>query len=955
MDVGFNKPDASTLPRKEWEEEGDSGTIFVRGLAPQVDDEKLLGKFSDVGPVKSAFVVRTGAAGASKGYGFVKFAIESDAQVAIETLNGATLNGRTIGVFPAQRKERVQEGADADAKPRKKGSHVSAEVRQQRREEESAARMGRLEERIGEYSSQLLANTKRRLCVIVLWNIPEKFSGSKAGVKQWLAKRDVEVKRLKNVVMNIDRQDPMLAAINAKPAIAIEFETSGFAKAVYHRLKMVKAIVRRHAAVTFKKASRQRCRLIVRNLSWGVRENDLTKAFSEYGPIEEVKVPTVLGDESRIRGFGFVQFMFHADATRAVQRANGRKIKGREVAVDWTQAPKEGKDGERGLGEDVLEDAESDSGVESDSSDDNDDSGSSSSSSDEDGGSESESESEVDSARKGDDGEDSREAKPKAEEYAVFVQNLPFDADKKAIYDIFHRYGACKMVKIVQHKTTNQSRGCAFVHYYRPEGVTAALAAGKGKLVDKEDMDTLSMSKTKRQAKNKKREREIGEAISEAALNGGILLGERTLKVLPAVKKEDLDSMAKDKKKSKKADKRHMYLGREGVIKKDDEAAQRIPKGDRMKRENAEAEKKLKLKNPNFFISPLRLSVRNISTKLCSIPDELLPRNYVKSAEEKEKGVYRVIDGKLLKTIAINAARDGMTHKVVRRNEGDQSLMSTKDTIWEGKRVKITEAKVVCDEINVDADGKPQSKGYGFVEFTEHAHALAALRMMNNNPQYFKFTPGPCGDQTPMSGRQRLIVEFSVEDARKVLKRRQRQELRKEKSLEGAKKANDPQQRTRGGGSGHNQEKQGRGTGAAPDGGSTRRQQGNNVAEKFKTKRGRKQGKNSHRDPKETVEDIEKSNRAKKGSAKAPTRSTEAAGHHGGGTDQAAAPHRRAAAQGQHTAVMVESERRLKRKRKKHREEAEDSNFDSLVDRYKARLQKSMSKVPERKKSRWFE
>lgn len=34
--------------------------------------------------------------------------------------------------------------------------------------------------------------------------------------------------------------------------------------------------------------------------------------------------------------------------------------------------------------------------------------------------------------------------------------------------------------------------------------------------------------------------------------------------------------------------------------------------GDRLKRQRAEKERKLKLKSPNFMVSPTRLSVRNI-------------------------------------------------------------------------------------------------------------------------------------------------------------------------------------------------------------------------------------------------------------------------------------------------------------------------------------------------------
>ena len=35
-----------------------------------------------------------------------------------------------------------------------------------------------------------------------------------------------------------------------------------------------------------------------------------------------------------------------------------------------------------------------------------------------------------------------------------------------------------------------------------------------------------------------------------------------------------------------------------------------------------------------------------------------------------------------------------------------------------------------------DEKGQAPSKGYGFVEFAEHAHALACLRELNNNPHY---------------------------------------------------------------------------------------------------------------------------------------------------------------------------------------------------------------------------
>ena len=39
------------------------------------------------------------------------------------------------------------------------------------------------------------------------------------------------------------------------------------------------------------------------------------------------------------------------------------------------------------------------------------------------------------------------------------------------------------------------------------------------------------------------------------------------------------------------------------------------------------------------------------------------------------------------------------------------------------------------NRLNAAGRGKP--RGYGFVEFEDHKHALAALRETNNNPELF--------------------------------------------------------------------------------------------------------------------------------------------------------------------------------------------------------------------------
>jgi nucleolar protein 4 len=65
-----------------------------------------------------------------------------------------------------------------------------------------------------------------------------------------------------------------------------------------------------------------------------------------------------------------------------------------------------------------------------------------------------------------------------------------------------------------------------------------------------------------------------------------------------------------------------------------------------------------------------------------------------------------------------------------------------------------------------------RSKGFGFVEFEDHDHALIGLREVNNSPKYF-------------GEKRRLLVEFALEDKRVVEGRQKRLQVQqfKQKKL----------------------------------------------------------------------------------------------------------------------------------------------------------------------------
>jgi len=125
--------------------------------------------------------------------------------------------------------------------------------------------------------------------------------------------------------------------------------------------------------------------------------------------------------------------------------------------------------------------------------------------------------------------------------------------------------------------------------------------------------------------------------------------------------------------------------------------------------------KKKKLANPNFHVSTVRLSIRNIP----------------KTISEQE-----------LRTLFQTSAKGPKEHIPP----------------------KITQVKIVRDVNRLDKEGNPTSKGFGFVEFKHHHHALAALNKLANKPGIL---PG---------WKQPLMVEFAVDNIQKVKKREKKQE-----------------------------------------------------------------------------------------------------------------------------------------------------------------------------------
>jgi RNA recognition motif-containing protein len=83
--------------------------LYVGNLSFDTDEQSLRRLFADYGTVTSARIITDRDTGRSRGFGFVELEDDSAARKAIEELNGADLDGRTLTINEARPREPRQQ------------------------------------------------------------------------------------------------------------------------------------------------------------------------------------------------------------------------------------------------------------------------------------------------------------------------------------------------------------------------------------------------------------------------------------------------------------------------------------------------------------------------------------------------------------------------------------------------------------------------------------------------------------------------------------------------------------------------------------------------------------------------------------------------------------------------------------------------------------------------------
>ncbi|TIB30165.1 hypothetical protein E3P84_03445 [Wallemia ichthyophaga] len=723
-----------------------SSTLFVSNLPFTLTNESLLTAFSDVGPLKSAFVVLDHDTKESKGVGYVTYAMREDAVAASSEMNNKL----------------IQQGSD-----KRKCRVEWARQRATLKERKEIAKENEMDAKL--YNKPQATQPRK----VVTSKDPDAVrTVVLSGLPKGISQKEIykKVRKIGNID-SLDLKDDDIAHVKFdKPSSA----NTALSKLHAHifKGKTISAVLlkRLETAISGKGKVSRRSRLIIRNLNFNITQEDLKATFIPYGDIHMITLPTIKAKDGsdHNKGYGFVWFTFHHDAQKAIEKMNGKSVKlatseadvaaaggtkkqrkriakdveSRPVAVDWALSKEkwEHEQNDQDNNEDVKmdQDANKSAGSDEESNNDNADDNDSKDNSESESEGESEDEQssqddqdsqdndnvdddeimeeiENESATDDSEEEDGDKAPPLQDGLTLFVRNIPFEATQQDLYEVFRRFGKLRYARITMDYETERSRGNGFVAFWDMKAANECLKTADVVRA------TTGTNRTDSMKQNPFQTSSILTADPTSKSAHSLTLQGRVLDVVKAVSRDEAVEKKEEGEKVKhKKDKRNVYLIREGVIFPNSPAGQALPEADQERRmKSFNTRRKLLESNPSLYISKTRLSIRQIPLY---VTDKVLKRLALHAVKEFEAEVAR-------------GERDALSREELEdTTESDGSKDPKK--AFKGRPTAVIQSKIVRQTDRVDTStGLGKSRGYGFLEMNNHKNALRVLRYANNNSE----------------------------------------------------------------------------------------------------------------------------------------------------------------------------------------------------------------------------
>lgn len=758
-------------------------TLFVSNLAESVDSAKLLECASSIGPVRDAFVVSDPAKSKSRGFGYVRFVLREDAETALKD---------GLGTFEGQPKVPLVTWAKPKLKPEERDqkrlrlTEPPARNRNRLVQDESDERLG--EPELKKKRNNPLAQIKKdpfanRIVVLQGLPIPPTNEGNDAsqtetngeeenqgdsevdlpqrtGTSSFIPTKSITSKALYKKAKKFGKLESVEFPVPSPPGASSTSAHLTFAdptSAAIAQTKLHGHIFKANFLTTALKSRLDAItrlghafggRLIIRNLQFDISEQDLRYLFAPFGPIHSIDIPLTTPEgtsKPRGRGFAFVWMLSEADAAKAIEGLNGRKVytgicleaiqqetgaekksakrkrqkasdseeRGRVMAVDWVLSKQKYEEAEAAEDqtmtardpESVQSDHESSTGTGS-SEDDDDDQESNESETDSLEGSEADTLS--------DDNHESQQLERKSiaketEGTTLFVRNLSFEATEQELHALFRPFGPLRYARIVMDPKLGRSRGTGFVCLWNKDDAQNILDLAK-------KLESQGFGQGPPAANGQP---SLLQPDPSSSLAARLSLHGRVLGISEAVSREQAEKLRIDRDKSGAGkDKRHLYLMREGVIFPNSNEARNLHPADLAARQQSFDQRKALLRsNLSLYISFTRLSIRQLPL-------------YV--SERCLKRLARYSLDQWRKEVKVGKRQELTEEELSRDVRLENKLASTKKKEIKSKvkQVKILRTTEKTDGLS----GLGKSKGYGFLEMNTHADSLRVLRWANANP-----------------------------------------------------------------------------------------------------------------------------------------------------------------------------------------------------------------------------
>ena len=273
-----------------------SGNVFIKNLDKSIDNKALYDTFSAFGNILSCKVALD-SSGESKGYGFVHYAKEEGAKLAIEKVDGMMIEGKKVFVGPFLKR------TDRDPSDELKFTNIFVK---------------NLPEDVDEPGL-------------------EKMFAEHGAVSSAVIMTDEDGKSRGFGFVNMETAEQAQAAVDA-----LNGKDMGGEKELYVGRAQKKSEREAMLRQQFDELRAERVQkfaglnLYVKNLADEVDDEGLRSEFAHCGTITSAKVMRDPATD-KSRGFGFVCFSAPEEATKAVTEMNGRMVQGKPIYVALAQ------------------------------------------------------------------------------------------------------------------------------------------------------------------------------------------------------------------------------------------------------------------------------------------------------------------------------------------------------------------------------------------------------------------------------------------------------------------------------------------------------------------------------------------------------------------------------------------------------------------------------------------